>query len=621
MTSKARIEITAEDRGATKAVSGIKGLFNDLKAGAKDSILTGVGLGAGIGAFGLMQSAVSGVFDAFKLGASELIEAETQMAQTEQRIKSTGGAAKVTKDDVRALADGIQDLTGMDAEAVQEGQNLLLTFTRIRDEAGKGNDIFSRSTGIMADMSVALGTDMRSAALQLGKALNDPIKGVTALGRAGVQLTAQQKEQIAAFVESGDILSAQKIILKELETQVGGSAEAMGNTTQGKLQKFARAWEDLTSSIVLGAVRVAEGFEEHVVQPVSDGVDDLAMNFGSMGDRLHKIADGAGVDFQQVKDRVKELVEVSGLSFEEAAEVAERELSKVPKTAKATMGEVTTELHTQLLAAKGIVATDMEQVARVPEEAIRAHFQAIRAAAYQSQVEYAKGLIDAQNEPKVAMDALAQIQEEELDEAAEVARLKGQLASQQLANGLADERDGVRAQAQAARQAIVDRLAALGIDAYAWGINIGGELARGIEVTANRGGVVRTAAGRLAQAVSGQIGIRSEPKDSDSPLRGITKFGPNIVHTISGGIMRELGAGKAAGAALAKALKPSLPNLGALAGGAASGPDGGLSGSGLPAGTPAIIQLVVDGRTLAEIIDPWLYRLQPAGASILPRGS
>ncbi len=621
MTSKARIEITAEDRGATKAVTGIKGLFNDLKAGAKDSILTGVGLGAGVSAFGLMQSAVSGVFDAFKLGASELIEAETQMAQTEARIKSTGGAAKVSKDDVRALAEGIQDLTGMDAEAVQGGQNLLLTFTKIRNEAGKGNDVFDQATKSMANMSVAFGMDMPSAALLLGKALNDPIKGVTALRRAGVDLNAQQRDQIKAFVEAGDVMSAQKIILKELETQVGGSAEAMGNTTQGKLNKFARAWEDLTSSIVLGAVRVAEGFEEHVVQPVSDGVDDLAMNFGSMGDRIHAIADGAGVDFQQVKDRVKELQETTGLSFEEAAKVAERELSKVPKTAKRTMGEVTTELHSQLMAAKGIVETDMEQVARVPEEAIRARFTAIRDAAYQSQVEYAKGLLDAQNEPKLAMDALGQIQEEELDKAAEVARLKGQLASQQLASGLQDERDGVRAQAQAARQAIVDRLAALGIDAYSWGVNIGGELARGIEVTANRGGVVRTAAGKLAQAVSGQIGIRSEPKDSDSPLRGITKFGPNIVHTVAAGVMRELGAAKSAGSALAKALKPSLPNLGRLNGGGDPGAVGGAGGPGLAGGAPVIIQLVADGRTLAEIVDPWLYRLQPAGASVLPRGS
>jgi hypothetical protein len=77
---------------------------------------------------------------------------------------------------------------------------------------------------------------MDSAAVQLGKALNDPVLGVTALRRVGVMLTEAQEEQIKQFMEVGDVASAQKIILAELETEFGGLARAIGETSEGKLQ-------------------------------------------------------------------------------------------------------------------------------------------------------------------------------------------------------------------------------------------------------------------------------------------------------------------------------------------------------------------------------------------------
>jgi phage-related minor tail protein len=135
---------------------------------------------------------------------------------TESTIKSTGGAANITAKQVGDLATAISNKTGADDEAIQSGENLLLTFTNVRNEVGKGNDIFNQATQLALDMSTALGTDMSSASMQLGKALNDPIKGITALSRAGVSFTAEQKDQIKTLVESGNTMDAQKIILSEL---------------------------------------------------------------------------------------------------------------------------------------------------------------------------------------------------------------------------------------------------------------------------------------------------------------------------------------------------------------------------------------------------------------------
>lgn len=145
---------------------------------------------------------------------------------TEQVIRSTGRAAKISAGQVSDLATAISNKTGVDDEAIQSGANLLLTFTRVRNEVGRGNDIFNRATQTITDMSVALGQDTKASAIQLGKALNDPIKGVTALQRVGVSFTESQKKQIKTMVEAGNILGAQKVILKELGTEFGGAARA-----------------------------------------------------------------------------------------------------------------------------------------------------------------------------------------------------------------------------------------------------------------------------------------------------------------------------------------------------------------------------------------------------------
>lgn len=170
-------------------------------------------------------------------------------AQTAQAIESTGGAAGVSAKHVEDLAGKLENLTAAEAETTQEGANLLLTFTNIKNEAGKGNKIFDQTTAIMVDMSRALGQDTKSSAIQLGKALNDPIKGVTALQRVGVSFTAQQKDTIKSLVESGDTMGAQKLILRELTKEFGGSGKAFAKTTEGQIELAKHAFGTLGESI------------------------------------------------------------------------------------------------------------------------------------------------------------------------------------------------------------------------------------------------------------------------------------------------------------------------------------------------------------------------------------
>lgn len=249
----ARFFITADSSGVRRGADDAQRSIDRLNRAAGKSFGA---LKLGAVAAGV---AVGGTFvAALRTGIEGLLEAEKVSAQTAAAIQSTGGAAKVTRKEIEGLAAALEAKTGFDGAAIQSGQNLLLTFTNLRNEAGRGNDIFNQTTRTMVDMSVALGQDAKASAIQLGKALNDPVRGVTALQKVGVSFTAQQREQIKAMVEAGNTIGAQKLILAELNTEFGKSGEAFGNTLPGKLQRMQRAWEASSEAIAVAFLPVME---------------------------------------------------------------------------------------------------------------------------------------------------------------------------------------------------------------------------------------------------------------------------------------------------------------------------------------------------------------------------
>lgn len=156
-------------------------------------------------------------------------EAEKIQADLNATLASTKGIAGVTADEINEMAMALSQVTTFEDDAIVKGQAMLLTFTNI------GRDVFPQATEAMLNMAEKFGS-IDSAAVQLGKALNDPVSGVTALRRVGVQLTEQQEEQIKTFIEAGDVASAQRVILAELETEFGGLARAIGETSEGKMK-------------------------------------------------------------------------------------------------------------------------------------------------------------------------------------------------------------------------------------------------------------------------------------------------------------------------------------------------------------------------------------------------
>src|SRR4051812_31554001 len=169
MARRLEVEIIGDARSLNRAINSTQSTTKGLGRSFSNLGRT-AGLAAGAAGIGAVVFAV-------KTGIGEFNESQKVTAATTSVLKSMGRTAGVTAKDVSGLATSIMRKTGIDDEAIQSGENLLLTFRNIRNEAGKNNDIFNQATKIMTDFSVRFGKDIPSSAVLVGKALNDPIKG------------------------------------------------------------------------------------------------------------------------------------------------------------------------------------------------------------------------------------------------------------------------------------------------------------------------------------------------------------------------------------------------------------------------------------------------------------
>lgn len=169
---------------------------------------------------------------------------------------------KVTKS-LSKYAEEISFATGVDDELVRSAQAIMLTFKELGKTADDGvGNAFDRATMAAVDLAAAGFGEVETNAKQLGKALQDPIKGLTALRKAGVTFTDGERKKIKALVESGKLLEAQSIILTAIETQVGGTAEATASATDKMNAKWESVQEQLATVLLPAVDDLATAFIE-----------------------------------------------------------------------------------------------------------------------------------------------------------------------------------------------------------------------------------------------------------------------------------------------------------------------------------------------------------------------
>ncbi len=296
MADLATLGIRVTSEGVARATSDLKGL--ESQGGRTEAVL---------GRLKGAAAALGVTFGAAWLGrkfVTETIEAQKVTAQLEAVLKSTGNTAGQSMSSLQAYAAEMQRMTTFSDDAVGSAQALLLTFTKIQ------GDTFPAATRAVLDIAQAMGGDLKGAALQVGKALNDPNIGLTALTRSGVSFTQAQQDTIKALFNTGQAAKAQAMILAELQKEFGGSAEAARNTLGGALAGLKNDFADLfevtragTSSLIAfinATDRAVLGVREYATE-----IKALAVVVGAAG-----LARAIGVSVLAMK----EFVFMSGVS-------------------------------------------------------------------------------------------------------------------------------------------------------------------------------------------------------------------------------------------------------------------------------------------------------------------
>lgn len=246
---------------------------------------------------GGITAAIAGVVSFGQESVAAFKESETAITGVATAIETTGKAAGFTVEQLAQEAENLMQNTIYDDDQIlNDVTKQLLTFTNVTGET------FLKAQKAALDLNTVLGDDLQGTAIKLGKALENPIQGVTALSKAGVTFTEQQKNQIKTLVESNKVQEAQAIILDEIANKYGNQAEALANTDTGKLAQlkniFGELQEKVGGFLVAGLSKIAP-IIGGIIDGISSGLtflyDNVLEPVGSAFSRLFNVIfEGAG---------------------------------------------------------------------------------------------------------------------------------------------------------------------------------------------------------------------------------------------------------------------------------------------------------------------------------------
>lgn len=288
VVGKVAADIQPLKKGYAEAKEETNNLSSHFKTTLGNLFTTAGGMLAAAG----LQLGISTIVSSMKGWIDGAVQAQQNQAALNAVLKSTHDAVGLSAGQINQMVQSLKNLTGVDDDVIMQGTNMLLTFTNI------GSSVFPMANQAMLDMAVAMnhgslaGLDLKDTSIQLGKALNDPINGISALSRVGVTFTDQQKKQIKAMVDAGDTAGAQKLILQELEREFGGAAKAAGdadpfnrwNLAVGDLGKTVGA---LVLPVLTNLANLVTPLAQWVGDHLPGAFDALKTAMKPVGDFIH----------------------------------------------------------------------------------------------------------------------------------------------------------------------------------------------------------------------------------------------------------------------------------------------------------------------------------------------
>jgi hypothetical protein len=287
-----------------------KSMGEKMKAAGK---MAAVGIAA-IGAAAVASAAAVGALAIKMIDIGENANtADDRLSHIVKQMSVFGDESEKVSERLLKQARAQSMVTGTDIKSIKATQAKLATFKELLMTADQMGGSFDRATQASLDMAAAGFGEAEQNAVQLGKALNDPIKGINSLTRSGITFTAQEKEKIKTLVETGKMLDAQKIILAAIEMQVGGTAEKTANG----MAKIKNA-----ISLVI----------EDAAKPLARGFEQVSESLIAMGPKIEAF-------MESITPKIREVADTIGMAISEAIEGDTARLQKVFETAGALAGQ------------------------------------------------------------------------------------------------------------------------------------------------------------------------------------------------------------------------------------------------------------------------------------------
>ena len=307
--------------------------------GGIKSLLGGLGL-----AFGAFEA-----FSFLKDSVTKFNEADQAGAQFDATLKSTGNTVGITRDEMLKMSTALMGKSLFDDDAITQAQSVLLTFTNIKGA------VYKDALPAITDLATKMGGDLQGATVQVGKALQDPVKGVTALARVGVSFSASQKAVIKSLVATGQSAQAQALILKELKTEFGGSAEAASQAGTGGWTVLKNKFDNIRESIG-GLLTQGAGNGLPILSTLVDQGQKAV-------DWVSGHLDGIKEAFAPLKEALQPLIDTFGRLW--AQQYGNAESGDVLATVFNTIGTVLRFISPAIKIAAQLLATVWEQGVRV----------------------------------------------------------------------------------------------------------------------------------------------------------------------------------------------------------------------------------------------------------------
>lgn len=275
--------------------------------------MAGAALAAGVAVGVAALSAV-----AVKFGRNS-IAAEKEVAQLDAIIRSTGGAAGYTRQQLLDMADTLADKSTFSGGEIVEAQTRLLSYSGILSSN------IPRAMQAVIDQSARLGISVSQSAETIGRALESPSKAAAALAQQGfgAAFTKEVRGTIDELVKAGKEGEAQVMILEILEESYAGAALAARDTFGGALTALGHTLDDITTAkdgSLKGATAAVNDLIDTLKDPkVKEGFDSIVTLVANLSSEL---ANGV-VQISGFITKVRDLANLdAGGSVQDAGEAA-----------------------------------------------------------------------------------------------------------------------------------------------------------------------------------------------------------------------------------------------------------------------------------------------------------